>query len=185
MIFRLLRRHRQGHDTIRSLYGAIVAQARHPDFYRSFDVPDTVEGRFDMIVLHLALLNRRLRGEPPDIRSLGQGIFDLFCLDLDHNLREMGVGDLAVPKRMQDFGAAFYGRAQRYDAALDRGDAGALSEALARNVFAAGDDVPAGAAKLAVYVRAAEDHLARQDAARFLSGALDFPAPDVRLRDEA
>ena len=184
MIFRLLRRHRQGQDTIRSLYGAIVAQARHADFYRTFGVPDTVEGRFDMIVLHLALLNRRLRGEPPDICSLGQGIFDLFCQDLDDNLREMGVGDLAVPKRMQDFGAAFYGRAQRYDTALDRGDAGALCQALARNVFAAGDDVPAGAARLASYVRAVEDHLAGQDAAGFLSGTLDFPAPGPRFGDE-
>jgi cytochrome b pre-mRNA-processing protein 3 len=180
MIFRLLRRNRQGHDTIRSLYGAIVAQARHPDFYGSYGVPDTVEGRFDMIVLHLVLLNRRLRGEARAVGSLGQGIFDLFCQDLDHNLREMGVGDLAVPKRMQDFGAAYYGRAQRYDAALDGQDVNALRQALARNVF--GDDraVPSGAVKLAAYVAEAERRLATQDTAHFLAGALDFPAPDPR-----
>jgi cytochrome b pre-mRNA-processing protein 3 len=178
MIFRLLRRNRQGSDTIGSLYGAIVAQARHPTFYRSYGVPDTIDGRFDMIVLHLVLLNRRLRHEAGALAEVGQRVFDLFCRDLDHNLREMGVGDLAVPKRMQDFGAAYYGRAQRYDAALDRQDSDLLGEALARNVLgAAGAVIPAGAARLAAYVLEAENHLAAQKPAEFLTGVLDFPVP--------
>jgi cytochrome b pre-mRNA-processing protein 3 len=188
MIFRLLRRNRQGQPdlrrTIGSLYGAIVAQARHPAFYRSYGVPDTVDGRFDMIVLHLVLLNRRLRGEAgapaAPLASLGQGVFDRFCQDLDHNLREMGVGDLAVPKRMQDFGMAYYGRAQRYDAALDRHDAAVLAEALARNVFAVAGETPAGARELAAYAVAVENHLAAQKAAVFLAGTLDFPAPALK-----
>src|ERR1700686_992947 len=121
MIFRLFRRGPQAR-TIDALYGAIVAQARNPGFYLAFDVPDTAEGRFDMIVLHLALFSRRLgRAEGPDraaIQALSQGVFDMFCRDMDHNLREMGVGDLTVPKKMQKLGEAFYGRLEVYEHAL-------------------------------------------------------------------
>ncbi|HXW30910.1 MAG TPA: ubiquinol-cytochrome C chaperone family protein, partial [Xanthobacteraceae bacterium] len=77
-MFRVFPRHQQAH-TIRNLYGAIVAQARAPSFYAAYLVPDTVEGRFDMIVLHLALVLRRLRREPARVKALGQGVFDLFC----------------------------------------------------------------------------------------------------------
>ena len=74
-------------DTIRSLYGVIVAQARRPPFYADYGVPDTPAGRFDMILLHLILVVRRLREEPAPIRALGQGVFDLFCRDMDHTRR--------------------------------------------------------------------------------------------------
>src|SRR3974390_245218 len=90
---------RPANSTIDVLYGAIVAQARLPSFYLIYGVPDTVEGRFDMIVMHLALVLRRLARER-ELGSLGQGVFDRFCRDMDHNLREMGVGDLSVPKHM-------------------------------------------------------------------------------------
>jgi cytochrome b pre-mRNA-processing protein 3 len=174
MIFQLLRR-RSRRQTIDALYGAIVAQARHPVFYRDFGVPDTVDGRFEMIVLHLLLFVRRVRSEPDDVRALGQGIFDRFCADMDHNLREMGVGDLAVPKRMKGIGEAFYGRAQSYDRALAGDDAEAVAVTLARNVFAGGN--PSDARRLAAYVAGAERHLARQDGPDLAVGALDFPAP--------
>src|SRR3954452_11112994 len=85
-------------DSIAALYGAIVAQARAPVFYQIYGVPDTVNGRFEMIVLHAVLLLRRLGNEPEPTRELGQAIFDRFCQDMDANLREMGVGDLAVPR---------------------------------------------------------------------------------------
>src|SRR5262249_51919508 len=109
MIFHLFRRPPQD-DTIASLYGTIVAQARAPVFYQIYGVPDTVNGRFEMIVLHAVLLLRRLSTEPEPGRVLGQRIFDRFCEDMDANLREMGVGDLAVPRTMKRFGEAFYGR---------------------------------------------------------------------------
>jgi cytochrome b pre-mRNA-processing protein 3 len=173
MIFQLLRRGPR-RQTIDALYGAIVAQARHPAFYRDFGVPDTLEGRFDMIVLHIVLFFRRVRREPDHIRALGQAVFDRFCRDMDHNLREMGVGDLAVPKRMRDLGEAFYGRAQTYDGALAREDGTALAASLARNVF--GDRAPPGADRLAAYVMAAERRLAAQEGAA-LATALDFPDP--------
>src|SRR5262249_19037461 len=108
-------------STIDALYGAIVAQARLPAFYLAYGVPDTVEGRFDIVVLHLVLLFRRLGREPKEARKLSQGVFDRFCRDMDHNLREMGVGDLAVPKEMRRLGEAFYGRAEVYERALNAG----------------------------------------------------------------
>src|SRR5437667_12830184 len=85
MLFRLFRRNPRA-DTISALYGAIVAQARRESFYLGFGVPDTVEGRFDMIVLHLALFCRRLTREGGPVHALGQDVFDLFCRDMDHNL---------------------------------------------------------------------------------------------------
>ena len=100
-----------------------------PCFYRDYAVADTVNGRFDLIVLHLSLLLDRL-AQDPALRDLGQGIFDRFCQDMDDNLREMGIGDLAVPKEMRRMGEAFYGRAQAYRAALAAADEQALAEAL-------------------------------------------------------
>jgi cytochrome b pre-mRNA-processing protein 3 len=159
------------------LYGAIVAQARHPAFYREFGVPDSVEGRFEMIVLHLVLFWRRARADAA-MRPLGQAVFDQFCRDMDDNLREMGVGDLAVPKRMQRLGAAFYGRAGSYDRALAAGGDG-LAAALARNVF--GNEMTVAVARaLATYVLEAERALAAAGA--LAAHGLEFPDPLTTYR---
>jgi len=177
MISQLFRRNQRA-PTIRALYGAIVAQARRPAFYRDYGAPDTVEGRFDMIVLHVALFFRRVRAERDEIRVLGQDVFNAFCRDMDHNLREMGVSDARIPHRMRGFGEAFYGRAAIYDRALAAEDDAALAEALGRNVFAS--DLPSvGARRLARYVREADRGLARQGAERFVAAVLDFPDPDT------
>jgi cytochrome b pre-mRNA-processing protein 3 len=172
-------------ETIRTLYGAIVAQARRPVFYTAYHVPDTVAGRFDMIALHAILLLRRVRGAADSLREVGQGVFDLFCRDLDHNLRERGVGDLAVPRQMRGLVEAFYGRAAAYDQALARSDDGELAAALGRNVFGVAGSPPPGAGPLASYVRAAEVDLARQDAAALHRGLLQFPVPEAILDEEA
>jgi cytochrome b pre-mRNA-processing protein 3 len=153
MIFPLFRRNARP-DTISTLYGTIVAQARLPCFYREYSVPDTVNGRFDLLVLHLAIVLDRL-AEDSNLRDLGQAIFDRFCQDMDHNLREMGVGDLAVPKEMQRMGAAFYGRAQAYRTALAAGSEEALVEALTRNIYSGTLGAPAAPARLAAYIREA------------------------------
>src|SRR3954466_6109921 len=139
--------------TIAALYGVIVAQARHEVFYRDYGVADTVLGRFDMIVLHAALLLRRLRAGDAAMQALGQGVFDAFCLDIDHNLREMGISDQGVPRQMRRVGEAFYGRRRAYDTALAQADDGMLVEALARNVYAEGADSQVAAMPLAAYVR--------------------------------
>jgi cytochrome b pre-mRNA-processing protein 3 len=167
-------------DTIDVLYGTIVAQARLPAFYLDYGVPDTVNGRFDMIVLHAALVQRRLSVAPAPLRALGQEIFDRFCRDMDHNLREMGVGDLAVPKQMRRIAEAFYGRARTYDAALaGEGDL-ALKAALARNVL--GESAPRAAGHLASYVRHAARHLAGLDSGALAQGDLSFPDPEAIRR---
>jgi cytochrome b pre-mRNA-processing protein 3 len=175
MIFPLFRRGVRP-DTISTLYGMIVAQARCPCFYRDYAVPDTVNGRFDLVVLHLALVLDRLAQEPA-LQSLGQRIFDRFCQDMDHNLREMGIADLKVPKEMRRIGEAFYGRSQAYRAALAAQDDGPLVEALERNIYGGSPPAAAAAARLAAYMREAVRDLAAQDCANLAGGALHFPDP--------
>jgi cytochrome b pre-mRNA-processing protein 3 len=181
MIFRLFR---GGPDarTIDALYGAIVAQARNPAFYLGFEVPDTAEGRFDMIVLHLALLCRRLgresgSGQAPS-KILSQGVFDMFCRDMDHNLREMGVGDLTVPKQMQKLAEAFYGRLEVYERALAAAGDEELAAALARNVLGQGA-ADGTARRLASYVRSTAQRLDAAPLADLSDGTLTFPDPDA------
>jgi len=174
MIFPLFRRKPRGADTISTLYGMIVAQARLPTFYRDYAVADTVNGRFDLIVLHLAMVLDRL-SQDPALQELGQGIFDRFCLDMDHNLREMGVGDLKVPKEMQRLAEAFYGRLQAYRNAWAATDDAPLVQALERNIYGAVSAPEAG--RLATYVRAALRHLAAEPASGLAGGRLSFPAP--------
>jgi cytochrome b pre-mRNA-processing protein 3 len=159
--------------TIEAIYGMIVARAREPAFYAAFGVPDTVEGRFDMLLLHLWMVLRRLRRiQGGD--ELSQMLFDHFCADMDGNLREMGVGDLTVPKRMQKFGEAFYGRSIAYDAALDAG-VDALAQALCKNILDGRDT--AQAPRLGAYVVAALAALERCDDAAVASGACRLPLP--------
>ena len=180
MILARFRRNSQAR-TIHVLYGAIVAQARSVTFYADYRVPDTVEGRFDLIVLHLVLLLNRLSRSAEAWHGLGQELFDAFCSDLDANLREMGVGDLAVPKRMQAFAEAFYGRQAAYLAALEAADQRVFEKALARNIFPAGDD--AGAAQLARYARAAVTSLDAQDDGALLRGEVVFPGPEAFVHE--
>jgi cytochrome b pre-mRNA-processing protein 3 len=177
MIFPRLRRAPRGPDTISALYGMIVAQARLPCFYRDYGIADTVNGRFELIVLHLALLLDRLARDPT-LRDLGQGIFDRFCRDMDNNLREMGVGDLAVPKEMRRMGEAFYGRSRAYREALEAKDEGAaLTGALARNIYEGSLAGEAAAPRLAAYMRDALRDLATQDSADLAAGILRLPDP--------
>jgi cytochrome b pre-mRNA-processing protein 3 len=161
--------------TIDRLYGTIVAQARRPVFYTDYDVADTVEGRFEMLVLHQALAARRLSGEAT-LRPLGAALFDRFCRDLDHNLREMGVTDLGVPKKMQGFAAAYFGRAHAYEQALNASAAADCEAAIARNVFGQRTPGP-GARRLAHYMREAARALDDWAASSLSQGELSFPDP--------
>lgn len=176
MLFRLFPWSPRG-DTIQALYGAIVAQARAPVFYRDYGVPDTVAGRTDMVMLHVILFFRRVRQESEPVRALGQAIFDHFCKDMDHSLRELGVGDLAVPRRMRGIGEAFYGQAAAYDAALAAADPEELAAALNRNVFSTADPAAARSEALADYVRAAVRALKSQSCEELAAGRLHFPPP--------
>jgi cytochrome b pre-mRNA-processing protein 3 len=166
-------------NTIHALYGAIVAQARSPVFYRGYGVPDTVAGRLEMILIHAFLFCRRARNRTETMQRLGQGVFDRFCDDMDANLREMGVGDLAVPKHMQRIGEAFYGRATAYDAALAAAQDSPLAQALIRNVFAGAPQYPERAQRLAAYMRAADFQLAQQEDVELTQGRISFPDPQT------
>jgi cytochrome b pre-mRNA-processing protein 3 len=174
MIGRIFRRDRDS-GAARDLYGRIVAAARQPAFYRELGVPDSIDGRFEMIALHLFLVLHRLKqaGEPA-AAALAQALFDMAFADMDASLREMGAGDLGVGRRVKQMATGFYGRAAAYEEGL-AGAAG-LEEALRRNLYGTIDPAPAELAAMARYLRAAVESLARQPAAALGQGRVDFPA---------
>jgi cytochrome b pre-mRNA-processing protein 3 len=157
------------------LYSAAVGAARRPDFFDALAVPDTLDGRFDLVSTHVALLIRRVRRDPdPRAKDLAQAVFDAMFSDMDVNLREMGVGDLAVGKRVKRMWEAFHGRAAAYEAALDAGDPAALAEALARNVWRG--EAPEGVAdRLAAHLSGLAGALEAQPFAALVAGEVHFP----------
>ena len=159
------------------LYSAAVAQARKPEFYTGLGVPDTIDGRFDLLVLHVHLLCRRLARDGEEGAGMAQALFDAMFRDLDRNLREMGVSDPGVPRRIKAMGQAYYGRVAAYEGAL-KGDDASLADALARNVLGTVPEVspPAEAAALASYVRAAVAALDGAERGALLGGRWAFPA---------
>ena len=160
-----------------AIYGEIVAAARQPTFYSAWDVPDTPLGRFEMMGLHVFLLLHRLRGEEGAAREAAQEITDEFFRDVDHSIRELGIGDVGVPKRMKKLSRMFYGRVLSYGEAIDKGDRAMLAEALARNVQP-GIEGWTGAAPLAAYVMEAAAGLASRRSDEILAGRLHFADAD-------
>ena len=158
----------------RELYGAVVAQARRPLFYGAFGVADTMEGRYELLALHLVLLIERL-GQP-DVASdrLGRQTLEVFVTDMDDSMREMGVGDASVPRKVKKAAGGVYERAGLYRAALAAPADTALEAMLSAHVYQ-GAPPPCGVAPLARYVRETLAHLAGQDAARLMSGLVTFP----------
>jgi len=166
--------------TAARIYGAIAPQARNPAFYRpGYGVPDTLDGRFDMLVLLSFLVMARLQDEA-DGPAINQALFDEMFRHLDLNLREMGVQDLGVGRRIKIMAEAFNGRTTAYRAAL-AGQGEDLASALRRNVFAAdagSSAAVAGADRLAVYAMSVLAGFNGQDTASILAGRLGFPDPD-------
>lgn len=164
------------------LYGAAVAAARLAPLYEVVGVPDTLDGRFDCVGVHVALLIRRLRGLPAgEARGKGpamaQAVFDAMFSDMDTTLREFGL-DLGVGKRVRAMWEAFHGRALAYDGPLAAHDVGALAEALGRNVWRGG--APEGAAEgLAAWVMAQDAALGRTPAAELVAGRAGFLGEDA------
>jgi cytochrome b pre-mRNA-processing protein 3 len=155
-------------DQAERLYGAIVAAARRQDFYFKHGVPDTVDGRFDMIVIHMFLILERLKGDANT--DLRQSLTDTFFKDMDRSLREMGTGDLSVGKKVRKMAEAFFGRIKAYGEATN--DA-SLSEAVARNVYAELDPTPAPI--LASYIESARQCLSVQTDADIMAGKFNLP----------
>ncbi|WP_407522663.1 ubiquinol-cytochrome C chaperone family protein [Methylobacterium oryzisoli] len=175
MIRNLFRRDDGRRRVIEALHVRINAAARQPGLYLDLGVPDSVEGRFETLCLHVILMLRRLRQLPAPAEEVAQDLVDSVFAQLDSSLRELGVGDLGVAKRMKKLAQAFYGRAGAYDAALDAGDRPALAGALARNVL--GRDDPDAGAPLAAYVAAAAEALGRQDLDALLGAGPVLPDP--------
>ena len=148
------------------LYGEAVRVARLPWFYAKLGVPDTLDGRFDMVGLHAYLLIRRLSTEP-DGKALSQAVFDAMFSDMDINLREMGVSDLAVGKRVKTMWEAFHGRAHAYAEAMKTGPE-VLADALARNLWP-DERQEAAASRLARVVYAQDAHLSRRSLAQIVA----------------
>ncbi len=170
MILSLFRKN-SATDAVYGVYNAIVAQSRQPVFYAEWGVPDTVTGRFDMISLHMALVFRRMRGGE-QTRNFSQAVFDLFFKDMDRSLREMGVGDLGVPKRIQKMGNLFFGLLAAINEAMDRGDREALALVLSRNLF---DGAELDHARtLADYMIEQDKTLAAQQTAEISAGKITF-----------
>jgi cytochrome b pre-mRNA-processing protein 3 len=168
------RKRRVSEDILIRTYEAIVAAARQPAFFSGWQVPDTPLGRFESLSLHMILFLHRTKAAGPELKALAQEVVEEFFKDVDHSLRELGIGDPSVPKRMKKLARMFYGRAASYDTALEAADAEAFAKALSRNFF---PDVPQWllAPQLAAYALAAARTLAAQNDADILSGKISFP----------
>lgn len=186
MFLRLFRKdpRRVAADT---LYGHLVDAARRPEPFVAYGVPDTVEGRFEVLATHVFLALRRLKLEGSEGRRFAQEVFDAFFRNIDDQLREMGVGDLSVGKKIRKFAEAVYGRMGAYEDALSHHGDDALIAAVARNVLGGtgnqeergGDldrDADPGATRFAQYMRDADIYLKTQRFSEILEGRIEFPA---------
>lgn len=160
-------------DAALAAYNIIVAQSRHPDFYTDHGIKDSVTGRFDMIALHMTLVFHRLHKGDEEQRKFAQSLFDLFFKDMDRSLREMGVGDITVPKKVKKMGEVFYGLLGAVKDSYENKDVATLADALNRNIYD-GEDT-SNADTLARYAIGQTDHLANQD--EIMRGSLNFLAP--------
>lgn len=154
-------------DPVATLYAAIVAQSRQPVFFAQWGVADTLTGRFDMLSVHMGLVLRRLRAGGGAQRRFAQALFDLFFKDMDRSLREAGVGDLSVPKRIERMGTLFYGLLAALTEALD---ATALEGAVARNLL--NGEKGENAKNLSKYIAEQADRLDRLALASLSAGHL-------------
>ena len=154
-----------------------MRQARLPIFYEQYRVADTPDGRFDIIMLHVFLILRRLKDDDERCKAMGQAVFDFMFRDMDQNLREMGVGDIGVSYRIKDMAKAFYGRIAAYEKGLDEPKTKMLEAALDRNLYRGNNLEPALIFTMAEYVRGQDKKLTMQTRDRFLAGCVDFSSP--------
>lgn len=159
------------------LYRAAVEQARRPVFYALHGVPDTIDGRFDMIALHVFLILHRLKRDGQAQGPVGQALFDLMFADMDGSLREMGVGDLSVGRKIKQMATGFYGRVAAYESGL-AGRGGELEHALRRNLYGTVAPAPAQVAALESYMRRQAASLAGQPSDALIRGEVTLALPE-------
>jgi cytochrome b pre-mRNA-processing protein 3 len=157
-------------------YDAVVAQARRPEFFVSSGVPDTLDGRFELICLHAFLYLHRLKREPAPAGELGQMFFDAMFADFDRSLRELGTGDLSIGREVKKMAQSFYGRIQAYEQGLQDGDA-SLAAALSRNLFGTAPVAPGAVAVMSAYLRRQAVRLRGESRDELLRGRVSFGPP--------
>jgi cytochrome b pre-mRNA-processing protein 3 len=165
-----------------TLYGGFAGQARQPDFYISFGVPDSVDGRFEMVALHAYLVFRRLKGQGTEIDRLTQATYDVMFKQMDLALRELGAADLGVGRRIKHMAESLNGRIQVYDEALAGSDNTALRDALRRNLYGTVEVSDATLDAMITYMRAAAVQLIGQDTTILAAGEITFPTPSEFIR---
>ena len=170
-----LRTKKRTADSASALYIASVQQSRLEKFYTEWGVPDNVDGRFDLIVLHLMLLIRRLRPQAEETKDLSQEILNIFFADMDRNFREMGVGDMSVGKHVKKAAKAFYGRAEIIEEGLD-GSKDALETSLMETLYRSVDVTKGDEKKMSLYVIETNNYLSQQSLKHILSGQIYFLA---------
>ena len=177
MVFaKLFRRADPYEDVALRLYGVLVEKARDRVFYAQLAVPDTINGRFDMLIIHAMLLLRRLRGAGVEAEKVGRATLELMFKDMDRSLRERGVGDMGIGRHIKKMGKAMFGRAEVYEAGLD-GDDATLTAALKENIYRQAQPDGAQLERILQYMRRAADHLSKQDVADVMAGKIDFQVP--------
>ncbi len=175
MLFGLLKKSGPEDRAAAVLYPIVVEKARSPVFYESLGVPDTVTGRFDMIVLHTVLVVNRLRDEGKAGGKLAQALFDRMFVDMDRALREKGVGDLSVPRHVKRMMQGFHGRRDAYEAAFQSEDPAVLVDTLTRNLYGTVETPSVDMVnKIADYVRTSRNGLKRHNVNDLMNGRLVF-----------
>lgn len=177
MIFGLFRKKSNNRMIVDRQYMALTAIARHPHFYTSLHVPDTVMGRFEMLSIVMILFFRRTRASEVSGQEIAQEIVDAFFQDIDYSIRELGIGDTSVPKRMKKFAGMFYGRLESYAAAMERQDVNALAAALKRNIYPENAEGAPDMSGLARWMMEAEARLAAISEAEIATGSAQLPTP--------
>ncbi|CAN7255713.1 ubiquinol-cytochrome C chaperone family protein [Neorhizobium tomejilense] len=183
MIFGLFKKKNQNQAIVDRQYSTLTSLARVPFFYSDLDVPDTVMGRFEMLSIVMILFFRRTAKSDSSGQELAQEIVDAFFQDIDHSIRELGIGDQSVPKRMKKLAGMFYGRVETYAAALEDKDGEALAAALSRNIYPKTEDGP-GMRGLADWMIVAETALAGIPEDEISRGHAVLPLPGPLPREE-
>jgi len=179
VLSKLFARHRR-ERLAAELYVKLVEQARHPAFYTVCGVPDTLDGRFEALALHAFLVFHRLKREGQEAQGFAQALFDHMFNDMDLSLREIGVTDFSIGKKVKAMGRGFYGRIVAYDKGLGTADPEVLEDALRRNLYGTVQPGPGQVRAIAAYMRREAAGLAAQPPAAFLAGDVRFgPAPEM------
>ena len=185
MIFAQWRARRASKAVIEQILGEIVAASRRPALYEALGAPDRIDGRFELLTLHAGLVLRRLAALGGLADAIAQDLVNSVFAHFDDTLREMGLSDIAVAKRLKVIAGAFYGRNAAYAAALDNGSAVNLVAALARNVYGAGDGkAPPKAEALAHHVSLLDAALATILVETFATGRFRFPPGSIAAGDQ-